>query len=66
MGLRVFNPRTKTFAAYATPSDGDMSTEAMLLFNILLELNTITQLLAMENPAVDTPEIIRSSLVSDV
>lgn len=62
MALTLFDPRTKAFRAFTTPSS-DLPLDQVLLLNILIELHTITNYLANQTPG-DDPTNIRTDIVS--
>lgn len=66
MALKLFQPKTRTFVTMNLP-DADLPTSEILLLNILIELQVLTQQLsdAEGNPRLETPEDTRQSLVSE-
>jgi len=63
MALTLYDPRTKAFRAFTTPN-GDLPLGEILLLNIFIELQTITDYLANQTPGSDTPTNIRTDIVS--
>ncbi len=66
MALKLFQPKTRTFVNVNLP-DADLPTAEILLLNILIELQVLTQQLsdAEGNPRLEAPEAIRATLVSE-
>jgi hypothetical protein len=68
MALKVYNPKTKAFAVLATSGESDLPLSDVLLLNILIEMQVHTEYLAALTPGnpVESPEALRSSLVSKI
>ena len=49
MALKLYNPKTKEFSVYNTPADGNLPFMEVLLLNILIELQTVSTILAETN-----------------
>lgn len=64
MGLQLFNPRTKVFETFTTPSEGTLPLAERLLLNILIEMQVQTQILSDATPGGDAPANIRTDIVS--
>lgn len=66
MSLRIYSPKTRTFGNVEVPA-GDLPLSEVLLLNILMELQTISVLLAEDAPNLPSGplESIRADQISN-
>lgn len=65
MALKLFNPKTRAFVSYTASDAADLPLSEMLLLNILIELQMQTELMVQANGLADSPEALRSDIVSN-
>ena len=66
--LQLYDPRTHTFRAIDTADTIDLPFDQVLMVNILIELQVISEYLSLQDrdPPGSDPEEIRQSIVENV
>ena len=67
MALKLYDPVRKVFANLTPPEAGQMPMSELLLLNILIELQSISQVLMEQSPGVPSSSIeqLRTDIVSN-
>ena len=68
MAIKIYNPKRRSFNALNLSDSTDLPAVEVLLLNILIELQVLTQQMADANPVASSsdPEDIRSSIASEI